>query len=199
MPGPEPTPDPAQLVDDLLLRLAALGRAIARWRAELDSACPAQGTGEVAFAPVFRRWLEQLAEIRLHVHRCDHRLLDVALAGGAAPVDHVPLSAGTDRRARLERWFDHVHLATTYVRIERVLELGDESLPADIITDIANLAALADATVPQLAAISLERPYARLQDMAYFTVVAPWRRRGLPAVDAVARWLAETLDEHDDW
>ena len=102
MPGPEQTPDPANLADDLLLSLAALARAIGRWRADLDSACPATGAGEVAFARVFRRWLEQLAEIRLHLHRCDHRLLDVVLAGGAAPAESVIAPLATDRRERLD-------------------------------------------------------------------------------------------------
>lgn len=199
MPGPEPIPDPAHLADDLLLRLAALARAVGRWRADLDGACPPTGVSEAAFARVFRRWLEQLAEIRLHLHRCDHRLLDVVLAGGAAPAEAVVTPMAIDRRERLEQWFDQLHLSTTYLRIERTLELTEEPLPADVITDIVTLAKLADTTLPLLATISQERPYSRLQDLAYFTVVAPWRRRGLPALDAVARWLGETLDERDDW
>jgi hypothetical protein len=196
MSAPDGFPESA---DDLLRCLGAFARSVERWVVDLDLACPARGPGDPAFAPVFRRWLEHLAEIRLHLHRCEHRLLHLTLAGPGEEAEPLPTGPGIDRRARLEHWLDHLHLPTTYLRVTRVLDLEDEALPADIVTDLAVLAALADRTLPRLARLAHERPFARLQDAAYFGILAPWRHRGLPALDAATRWLGESLDDSDAW
>ena len=38
-----------------------------------------------------------------------------------------------------------------------------------------------------------------LEETAFFRVVAPWKRTGLPALHEVLRWLSETLYEQEDW
>ena len=198
---PPPSPERrAALADELRSSLAALHLGLRRWLADLAETCPDDGPGDASFTEALRRWQEQLAHIRLHLHRADHRLLHLALTSGAGgDPGGGPAAEAPDWRPRIERWFDRLHLPGTYRRLDSVLDADAEAVNADITTDLALLAALAWEGAGALAALLAERDPDRLESHAFFRVLSPWRRRGLPALDQVQRWLGETLDDHADW
>ena len=144
--------------------------------------------------------------VALQVHRAEARLLDFVLAPGAALVHHDG-AAGTpeDRTSarnwagRLTGWFGRTHLDGTYWRQPRLRDLEEDSLPADIITDLAALAELMEATDPLLTRLALERDLRTLQDAAFTGIVAPWRVRGQATLWLVQGWLREALEEEGDW
>jgi hypothetical protein len=189
--------------DDLLRVLAALQRSQAAWLEDLRTVATAQ---DPAFAAAFRRWQEELAMVALQVHRAEARLLDFVLAPGASllPADGGPGTPEDRTSARrwaglLTGWFTRLHLDGTYLRVERLRDLDQDPLPADIVTDLATLAELAEATAPVHVRLADERDLAILQDAAFTGIVAPWRVRGLPALHTVQAWLRETLDDEGDW
>ena len=189
--------------DDLLRCLGALQRAQATWLADMSATC---STKEVAFTETFRRWQEQLSSTKLQIHRSESRLLHFVLTPQAREQHRqVTIPADDDYRpakawvSRLEPWFYHIHLNTTYRRLANLRDLDDEPINADIITDLALLAELAEQTAPLLDRMAHERDLATIQDLAFYHVLAPWRVRGLPALHAVLGWLHETLTDEDDW
>lgn len=162
--------------------------------------------GDAAFAEAFRRWQELLTSLKLHLHRSESRLLHFVLTPQARAAHRdVPVVGDDAHRAakiwqrRFAHWFDGIHLTSTYRRLERLRDLDGEPVNADIITDLLLLAELAEQTAPILDRIARERDLASAQDLAFFGVIAPWRVRGLPALQTVLGWLAETLADEDDW
>lgn len=198
---PPPSPERrAALADELRSSLAALHIGLRRWLADVAETCPDDGSGDPSFAEALRRWQEQLAHIRLHLHRADHRLLHLALtSGGGDPVVGGDAAVVPDWRERIERWFDRLRLPSAYRRLESVLDLDGEAATADITTDLAVLAVLAWDSAIRLRALLAEHDPDRLESLAFYGVLSPWRRRGLPALDQVQRWLGETLDDAGDW
>lgn len=194
-------PGDGAIADELLRALAALQLSQGRWLADLTEAC----AGESAFTTCFRRWQEELTMVKLQLHRAEGRLLHYLPATLSEPMRE-PHPRGADGRAlarawreRLEAWFTHIHLPSTYRRLESIIDLDEEAVTADIITDIADLAECAEMTMPALRELQTSRDLSRLEATAFFRVIAPWKRQGLPALIIVLRWLAETLSEQEDW
>ena len=187
--------------DDLLRCLAALQRSQAGWLADV-----ATTVGEdPAFAPAFRRWQEELTQTKLHLHRCEARLLQFVLNPQTdlhreveVPSDDEYHAAHAWRR-RLDAWFDLIRLDRTYRRLDHCRDLDAEPMTADIVTDLTTLAELSEQTAPVLARIAKDRDLAAVQDLAFYGVLSPWRVRGLPALNDVLRWMSETLSEEDEW
>jgi hypothetical protein len=188
--------------DELLRALAALQLAQARWLAGLGEAT----AGDPAFAGCFRRWQEELTMVKLQLHRVEGRLLHYLITAVQEAPQRERRTRSVDGRAaaqhwreRLERWFQRIHLPTTYRRLDSVIDLDQEAVTADIITDLASVAEAAEITAPPLVELAASRDTAALEHTAFFRVVAPWKRIGLPALQDVLRWLGETLDEQEDW
>lgn len=186
--------------DELLRALSALHLAQGRWLSDLGEAC----AGDPAFTAAFRRWQEELTMVKLQLHRVEGRLLHFLMSAQPAtreprPRSVDPREAAATWRLRLEAWFAHIHLPSAYRRIDSALDLDQEAVTADIITDLAALAETVEVTAPALAEIQASRDLAALESTAFFRVVAPWKRTGLPALFDVQRWLTETLQEQEDW
>ena len=192
---PEPDERPQA---DLVRALGALQRVQALWLADLD-----QAPSDPSFVAAFRRWQEELTLIKLCLHRVENRLLHYLIGGSAREWreyhrdDLDPRSGTAVWVQRLGAWFQHHRVETSYRRLGTSLELGEEAVTADIVTDLAAVAACAEATMPALAQARLIDA-AQLDDLAYYHVVAPWRRQGLPAALDVLRWRAEILREHEE-
>jgi hypothetical protein len=195
MLGPEPDERPPS---DLRRALGAVSRTQSLLLIELDQAC----RGDPAFISAFRRWSELFTALRLHLLRVESRLLQHVLAGQREPsYEFAP--PGFDREeaarrwsGRLGAWFQQLHIESTYLRLPTVLDPDQEPVTADITTDLAALAEIAEATMPALAA-SQEGASHGLDDLAFFHVLGPWKNRGFAALDDVLRWLAEMSREHD--
>ncbi len=187
--------------DELLRALAALKHSQSRWLADLDEAC----AGDPAFTACFRRWQEDLAMVKLQLHRVEGRLLHYLPAARerepreAHPGEVDGRAAAEAWRLRLESWFTLIHLPSSYRRLDSCLELDQDAVTSDIISDLAALGECAEITMPALAIIQSTRDLDRLEATAFFRVVAPWKRLGLPALHEVLRWLSETLLEQEDW
>ena len=188
--------------DDLLRCLAAFQRSQAAWLEDLHATLP----GDQAFTAAFRRWQEQLTQAKLHLHRSEARLLHFVLTPQAAHLRrNVPAGDEHDHRiartwyARLDAWLAAIHLDGTYRRLESCRDLDAEPINADIITDLAALAELAELTAPVLDRIARERDLGTAQDLAFYGVLSPWRVRGVPALHDALRWMSETLSDEGDW
>ena len=188
--------------DDLLRALTALGTAQGRWLADVEATV----REDASFAPAFRRWAEHLTMIKLQYHRTENRLLNYCLVPrdpaswrGPTPAALDGRAAARDWRVRFEHWFDHIHLSTAYRRLEDVLDLDAEAVNADVVTDLTALAEVAVVTTPILSAITAERDPVALEDLAFYRVLSPWRRQGLPALHLVLPWLDQVVDEMDTW
>jgi hypothetical protein len=187
--------------DELLRALAALKLSQGRWLADLGEAC----AGDPAFTACFRLWQEDLTMVKLQLHRVEGRLLHYLPAAKereprephAGEVDGRAAAAAW--RSRLEGWFSRIHLPSSYRRLDSALELDQDAVTSDIITDLAALGECAEVTMPALAWVQSTRDLDRLESTAFFRVVAPWKRLGLPALHEVLRWLSETLLEQEDW
>lgn len=193
---PEPEERPPV---DLRRALGAVSRTQSLWLIELDQAC----RGEPAFAAAFRRWEELLTALRLHLLRVENRLLQHVLAGHPAPT-HEFAAPPFDREAaarrwneRLGAWFTSLRIEPTYLRLASVLDPDQEPVVADITTDLAALAEIAEATMPALAA-SERMASEDIDDLAFFHVLGPWKNRGFAALDDALRWLAEMAREHHE-
>src|SRR3954468_9904838 len=170
--------------DELLRALAALQLSQSRWLEDVGIAC----LGDSAFADAFRRWQEELTMVKLQLHRVEGRLLNFLLVAHDAgrretrirPVDG--RAAAAEWRVRLEAWFAHIHLPTAYRRLDSALDLDQEAVTGDIITDMAALAEAVEVTAPALAELAATRDLSALEETAFFRVVAPWKRTGLPAL-----------------
>lgn len=196
MLDPEPEECPPT---DLRRALGAVSRTQSLWLIEVDQAC----RGEPAFITVFRRWEEVLTALRLHLLRVESRLLQHVLAGHHAPSSTFA-APQFDREAvarhwtdRLSAWFQDIHLDPTYLRLASVLDPDQEAVTADITTDLATLAEIAESSMPALAA-SQDESCATIEDLAFFHVLGPWKNRGFSALDDVLRWLAEMAREHHE-
>jgi hypothetical protein len=187
--------------DELLRALAALQLSQRRWLEDCRDAC----AGDPAFASVFRRWQEELTMVKLQLHRVEGRLLNFLLV--AQDLAHrEPRGRAVDGRAaaaewreRLEGWFARIHLPTAYRRLDSALDLDEEAVTGDIITDLAGVAETIEVTSPALVELAATRDLQALEETSFFRVVAPWKRTGLPALHDVLRWLSETLYEAEDW
>ncbi len=196
MSAPEPD---ERAPADLAQALGAIGRIQSLWLADLDQVC----RGDPAFVAAFRRWEEQLTALKLYVHRAEARLLHYLLAAPARPWREYE-GPGGDRAAATERWnarlvpyFAGLRLDTTYRRLASVLEPEDDPTTADIVTDLIALAEVAETTQATLVGVQRGGDPDALQDLAFYHVIAPWRRAQAPLLD-VLRWLAEVVREHAD-
>ena len=189
--------------DELLRSLAAFQRCQAAWLADLDQTLSGS---DPAFTAAFRRWQEQLAQAKWHLHRSEQRLLHFVLSPQAADLhrdvsvpeedDHAVARAW---RRRLDAWFESIHFDTTYRRLDNCRDLDAEPINADIVTDLCRLAELAELTAPLLDRLADERDLTAIQDLAFYGIISPWRVRGLPPLHDTLRWLAETLSDEEDW
>jgi hypothetical protein len=158
-----------------------------------------------AFAPAFRRWQEELTQTKLHLHRCEARLLQFVLNPQTDLHRDIEMAADADYhsahswRRRFDAWFDLIRLDRTYRRLDHCRDLDAEPMTADIVTDLTTLAELAEQTAPILTRIAQGRDLAAVQDLAFYGVLSPWRVRGLPALNDVLRWISETLTDEGEW
>lgn len=191
---PEPEERPPA---NLRRALGAVSRTQSLWLIELDQAC----RGEPAFITAFRRWEELLTALRLHLLRVESRLLQHALAGHPPPAQEFAAPPCDREEAarrwseRLGAWFQQLHIDPTYLRLASVLDPDQEPVTADITTDLAALAEIAETTMPALAA-SQDEDQSTLDDLAFFHVLGPWKNRGFAALDDALRWLGEMAREH---
>jgi hypothetical protein len=201
LPAKTTTLTPMPDGDDLLRCLAALQRSQAGWLADVA----ATAGEDPAFAPAFRRWQEELTQTKLHLHRCEARLLQFVLNPQTSLQREVVVPSSDGYRSahswrrRLDAWFDLIRLDRTYRRIEHCRDLDAEPITADIVTDLTILAELSEQTAPILTRIAQDRDLAAVQDLAFFGVLSPWRVRGLPALNDTLRWISETLSEEGEW
>ncbi len=183
---------------DLLRALAALRRVQALWLADVGQT----GDGDLSFVDAFRRWQEQLTCIKLQLHRVENRLLHY-LVSSPARAWREDAGDGAQARAALAPWISRlgayvqqVRVETSYRRLASALELAEEAVTADIVTDLALVAATAESSMPALARAP-HTDQAALEDLAFYRIVAPWRL-AQPAMVDVLRWLGEVLREHED-
>lgn len=186
----------------LLDALVALDRAQAEWLADLRAVLP----GDTACTAALVRWEGHLTELKRCIHRAEQRLLGGLMGAVPLPIATSPvedLAAIRDRwrrwRASFEGWFGGLHLVTTYRRLESCLDLDQEAVSADAVTDLATLAELAETAGAALASLPPIPSHAELEDLAFYRIIAPWRIRGMPALLDMQRWVSETLRERDDW
>lgn len=186
----------------LLDALVALDRAQAVWLADLRAVLP----GDASCTAALVRWEGQLTEMKRCIHQAEQRLLGGLMGAVPTPIESSPVEdmvAIRDRwrrwRSDFEGWFGGLHLATTYRRIESCLDLDQEAVSADAVTDLATLAELAETAGVALAMLPLVPSPAELEDMGFYRIIAPWRTRGMPALLDMLRWLSEILRERDDW
>lgn len=187
----------------LLDALVDLDRAQTAWLADLRGVLP----GDTACTVAMSRWEERLSLTKLCLHRAEQRLLGSLVTPVALPID--PGRSGkrdTGEPARrqhwreaFEGWFTALHLPSTFRRLESCLDLDQEAVHADIITDFSILAEVAESASIALASLSLTPSRAELEDLAFYRILAPWRRRGVPALLDVLRWLSETLQDREEW
>jgi hypothetical protein len=150
---------------------------------------------------------EHLTIIKLYLHRAEARLLNFTAAHPthaqiteeSPPKPQSPQSLDLLWRQRLEHFFQSHHLPSAYRRIDSVLDHADEAMTADIITDLAALAALSQRTIDALTAIPEKSAYNQLEERAFYQVICPWRTQGHAALCDVLRWLSETLREEEEW
>lgn len=181
--------------------LAGLHHAQRDWLADAQQVC----AGDPLFIAAFRRWEEQLTVLKLHLHRTEARLLHLVTVAGHADEHALPPSPA-DRRAlglawrhRFEGWLAAVHIDPAYRRIDSPFDHDQEAVTADIATDLALVAEIAEATGETLAALDPDADPEGLDELAFYRVIAPWRSQGLTALMDVLRWLSETLREQEDW
>ncbi|MBA2481603.1 MAG: hypothetical protein H0V44_13135 [Planctomycetes bacterium] len=190
------------LADELLRALAALYLSQSRWLADIGDACH---SGDAAFAACFRRWQEELTMVKLQLHRAENRLLHFVMAPQESRERREARALEVDGREiarlwrlRLEDWFTRIHLSTSYRRLESAVDLDQEATTGDIITDLVALAEVMEITAPHLVELARERDASLLEETAFYRVIGPWRRLGVPALHEVLRWLSETLGEQED-
>jgi len=187
---------------DLIRALAAIARTQQLWLEDLGEVCAGD---DPRFQEAFRRWQELLAMLRLHLLRAEQRLLNYLLLPDESRdrADH-PGDASRYRDAhrrwdqRIQACFGPLHLDTRYRRIDRVLDLDDDGIVADVTTDLANLAALAESTGSSLDRVHEAEAGGFLQDLAFFHVISPWKIRGRRTLADVQRWLDEFLEEDEE-
>jgi hypothetical protein len=186
----------------LLEALVNLDRAHAAWLVDVRGVI----AGDAACTAALVRWEDRLTLIKLRLHRAEQHLYGMLLHAGPAALGEAGSGEmGQDRqrwcawRTDFETWFASVHLHSTYRRLESCLEWDHEAVNADVVTDLATLAELAESAGASLALVSPTLSRAELEDFAFYRIVAPWRTRGIPALHDVLRWLSETLREREDW
>jgi hypothetical protein len=200
-----PVPDgkEEEVASGLVRALAALGHAQEAWLDDLHQVC----LGDPAFVTAFRRWEERLTLVKLRLHRAEGRLLNHLLAVATPrPSDDAPAAPSPDARPAVRRWRERLEhyctdhrIDTAYRRLDDALDHDQEAVTADIITDLARLAEVAETTGAALEGMANCHDRAELEELAFFRVISPWKTRGLPALLDVLRWLAETLREREDW
>lgn len=199
MPGPDDHPE----ANRLARALGGLRQAQESWLEDCFQACE----DDPAFTTTFRRWEEQLTVIKLYLHRAEARLLHFVTAVPLGePIAELPVPGSLRRselahlwRTRFERYFTEHHLDSTYRRLDSALDLDQEAMTADIITDLTLLAETAQQTSDAIAALDLTAESGALEEIAFYRVVSPWRTHGQAALMDVLRWLAETLREQEEW
>ena len=140
----------------------------------------------------------------MYLHRAENRLLHFLAAPRPDRPQREFAAAVPDRRDLGMRWtesfagwFQLLHIETTYRRLPSVLELSEEALSADIVTDLAAIAETAEITMPPLAGAAAFDESC-IEDLAYFHVISPWKQHGMPALLDALHWLAEFLRENDE-
>jgi hypothetical protein len=196
MHGPEPD---ERAAFHLTGALGALRRSQSLLLVDWEQTC----RGDQAFLAAFRRWEELLTAVRLHLLRTENRLLHLVVAGhqrrdfrGERPERE---RLATHWAERFTEWFRAVHIDPTYRHLDSVLDPQADPISADIITDFATVAEVAEAAMPALAELDRSLDERELEDLAFSCVIAPWRNRGLPAMRQIERWLDEMVVEHGDW
>lgn len=198
--GPMRGPEPDERAPfHLIGSLGAIQRSQSLLLVDLEQTC----RGDQAFLEAFRRWEELFTAVRLQVLRAEARLYHLALASSASEVGHLPVAQRhritSAWVSRFTQWFAEVRIETTYQRLDSVLNPDAEIIPADIITDLATIAEVAESSMPALAELDRQRSEPELEDLAFYRVIAPWRSRGLDAMRHAEAWLGEMLREHDIW
>jgi hypothetical protein len=195
-------PEPDERSSNNLARaLGAIQRAQTIWLVDLSQVC----LGDVGFLQAFRRWEEQLTALKLHIHRAENRLLHFMMVPHPQHTWREFAAPEIDRQAINGRWtqqlvtyFRNLHLDTSYRRLQSVLTPEEEEVTADIVTDIAAVAEVAETTMPSLRRLDQRTDPSVLEDLAFFHVISPWKQRGLPALLDVLRWLSEFMREHEE-
>jgi hypothetical protein len=192
-----PAPDERPALH-LLGALGAVRRTQSLLLVDLEQTC----RGDAAFLSAFRRWQELLCALRLHHLRLAQRVLHLATATHLRREFSAPRfdreSANRRWVQRFSGWFALIKLDPLYRHLDSILDADGEPVTADIITDFAMLAETMEAAMPALAALDDGLDDEVVEDLAFFQVAAPWRRRALSAALDSERWLAEQLAERDD-
>lgn len=196
MLGPEPD---ERAPFHLIGALGAIRRTQSLLLVDLEQTC----RGDQAFLAAFRRWEEHFTAVRLQVLRAEARLYHLVVAGGPGEERTLPLARRQQVHARWVRafgdWFAAVRIDTTYQRLDSLLDPRAEVVPADIVTDLAVIAEVAEGSMPALAELDRTLDERTLEDLAFYRVIAPWRSRGLEAMRQAEAWIGEMLCEHDVW
>jgi hypothetical protein len=183
--------------------LQGLRVALDQWLEDCFQCCH----DDPAFTETFRRWEEQLTIIKLYLLRSEARLLHFIaavpptenLADSSLPKAQDPLALGYVWRTRFEAYFLRHHLASTYRRIDTVLDHDQEAVTADIITDLTSLCEIAQRTVNAITALPKDLTSDTLEELAFYRIISPWRTHGHTALCDTLRWLSETLREQEEW
>lgn len=186
---------------DLIRALEAIRRTQARWLADVTAQCH----DDPRFLDAFRRWEEQLTLLKLHLHRAEQRLLHFLMV----PEERRPWrefpGIESDSQTTYQRWmhlvapyFRTLHISTAYRRLGHILDLHEEAVTADIVTDLVAVCEVAESTGRVLEHFAAEGQPDNLEDLAFFHVLAPWKQHGMPALLDVLRWLQAFLSEHDE-
>lgn len=186
----------------LIDALVDLDRAQAAWLHDLRVVLP----GDMACMTALARWEAQLTHVKFCLHKAELQLMGGLMGSLPLPdaaVHHEDLEAIRLRwkswRDGFETWFDGLHMPTTYRRLSSCLDVDQEAVNADAVTDLATLAELAETASIALASLAKNPSRAELEDLAFYHIIAPWRNRGIPALLDMLRWISEMVREQSDW
>jgi hypothetical protein len=201
--------DPVSLLERLTRSASILQHAQEGLLDDMVQSC----AGEEALITVLRRWEERLTGIKLHLHRCDSHLVSLveraARMPGPAPalaVAEVDIRLLSRQwRDRLEAFFAQHRTDTTYRRLASPLDLDQEAMNADIVTDLTALVAVMVQTGMALSAFAHARAGAaigepsRIEDLVFNQVLLPWQIRGREALIDCLAWLSAMIAELATW
>ncbi len=189
---------------DLIRALDAIQRTQARWLEDVARTC---SNKEPCFREACRRWAESLSLIQLHLVRAEQRLLHFLLV----PEDRRPWRdlpgnpRKHDRRERFAHWnslilpyVQSLRISTSYRRIANILDLEQEAVTADVITDLVALAEMCENTGEALDRFKNLSDKSCLEDLAFYHVLSPWKQQGMQALLDTQRWLHAYLRQHDE-
>lgn len=190
---------------DLIRALQAIQRTQARWLEDLNSMCTSQ---DPRFLDGFRRWEEQLTLLKLHLHRAEQRLLHFLLVPEERrPWRDLPGPPRNkqERRLSFRQWnqtaqtyFTSLRIDTNYRRLGNILDLEEDAVSADVVTDVVALAEMCAYTGDALQRLDQLDDEQYLEDLAFYHVLSPWKQQGMQALLDCLRWLNAFLRNHDE-